>query len=117
MASRSFRSRMNCSATRPTARLLIATLAIDSAHPLLGPLVETLVQQGRAGNGIDPWNTQDYAATVSALVAFDRVVKGGASRRFSVMAGGRTLFTRTGGLTPAPVPATPGKPAPRAVPA
>ncbi|HSB52718.1 MAG TPA: alpha-2-macroglobulin family protein, partial [Gemmatimonadales bacterium] len=104
------------SRTRPTARLLIATLAIDSAHPLLGPLVETLVQQGRAGNGIDPWNTQDYAATVSALVAFDRVVKGGAARSFSVSAGGRTLFTRSGGLTPLPAPATPGKPVPRPVP-
>ncbi len=92
------------SRVRPTARLLTATLAVDSAHPLLGPLVETLVQQGRAGVGVSPWNTQDYAATVSALVAFDRVVKGGATRTFSVQGGGRTLFTSRGGLVPAPAP-------------
>jgi uncharacterized protein YfaS (alpha-2-macroglobulin family) len=101
---------------RPTARLLIATLAVDSAHPLLGPMVETLVQQGRAGIAIDPWNTQDYAATVSALVAFDQVVRGGAARSFSVQSGGKNLFTRAGGLAPAPVPGAPGRPAPRSAP-
>jgi len=103
------------SRVRPTARLLTATLAIDSANPLLGPLVETLVQQGRAGS-LDPWNTQDYAATVSALVAFDKVVRGGSARSFSVRSGGKTLFTRTGGTAPPPVPAGPGRPAARPAP-
>ena len=32
---------------RPAAYLLGATLAVDPAHPLVGPLVETLVAQGR----------------------------------------------------------------------
>ena len=33
---------------RPLARLLSATLATDSASPLVGPLVESLVEQGRS---------------------------------------------------------------------
>ncbi|HWA58185.1 MAG TPA: MG2 domain-containing protein, partial [Gemmatimonadales bacterium] len=93
------------SRVRPTARLLTATLAVDSAHPLLGPLVETLVQRGRAGIAVDPWNTQDYAATVSALVAFDQVVKSGAGRGYTVASGGRTIFTRSGVPAAAPTPA------------
>jgi hypothetical protein len=104
------------SRVRPTARLLTATLAVDSTNALLGPLVETLVQQGRAGQSLDPWNTQDYAATVSALVAFDRMVRGGAARSFTVQSGGRTLFTRTGGTAPMPAPAAPGRPAIRPAP-
>ncbi len=101
---------------RPTARLLTATLAVDSAHPLLGPLVETLVQQGHAGIGVNPWNTQDYASMVTALVAFDRVVKGGAARSFTVSAAGRTIYTRTGGVSPPPATG-PGAPPPRPQPA
>ena len=83
------------SRVRPTARLLIATLAVDSANPLIGPLVETLVQQGRAGV-LEQWNTQDYAAVVSGLAAFDRRMKSGAARELSVTAEGRRLLV-TGG--------------------
>jgi uncharacterized protein YfaS (alpha-2-macroglobulin family) len=104
------------SRVRPTSRLLIATLAVDSAHPLLGPMVETLVQQGRAVGYLEPWNTQDYASMVSALVAFDGVVRGGASRTFTVQSGGKTLFTRSGGVMPSATPA-PGRPMPKPAPA
>jgi hypothetical protein len=80
------------SRVRPIARLLSATLAVDSANTLIGPLVETLVQQGRAGV-LSPWNTQDYAAAVAALTAFDKRMRAGAGRAFTVQSGGRTLFT------------------------
>jgi hypothetical protein len=60
------------SAVRPVARLLTATLAVDPEHALVGPLVETIAQQGRAAS---PWNTQDYASAVTALVAYDRLRK------------------------------------------
>jgi len=92
---------------RPVARLLTATLAVDSSNALIGPLVETLVQQGRAGL-VQEWNTQDYAASVGALAAFDRQLRGGAARAFTVEGGGRTLFTRAAGS--ALPPAQPGKP-------
>ncbi|MFI5279257.1 MAG: Ig-like domain-containing protein, partial [Gemmatimonadales bacterium] len=55
------------SAHRPAARLLSATLAVDSSHPLIGPLVENLVEQGRTRGW---WNTQDYGAAVEALADF-----------------------------------------------
>jgi hypothetical protein len=79
------------SRVRPTARLLVATLAVDSANALIGPLVETLVQQGRAGV-LEPWNTQDYAAAVTGLVAFERRVRGAVGRGFTVKSGGKTLL-------------------------
>ncbi len=83
------------SRTRPYGRLLQATLAVDSANPLIGPLVETLVQQGRAGV-LESWNTQDYAAVVSGLTAFDRRLRAAAARPFTVRGGGRTLFAGRG---------------------
>jgi uncharacterized protein YfaS (alpha-2-macroglobulin family) len=58
--------------TRPSARLLSATLAIDPAHPRISPLVETLIQQGRALARY-VWNTQDYAALVLALLPYERL--------------------------------------------
>ncbi len=82
------------SRVRPAARLLTATLAVDSAHALLGPLVETIAQQGRAGL-LNPWNTQDYAAAVGALAAFDARVSVGGPRGFSVRQENRTLLSAT----------------------
>jgi uncharacterized protein YfaS (alpha-2-macroglobulin family) len=76
---------------RPAARLLTATLAVDSSHALLGPLVETLVQQQRGGR-LAPWNTQDYGAAVSALVAFDRRQRRVAERGLRIRLGSRVLF-------------------------
>lgn len=80
---------------RPVGRMLTATLAVDSSHALLGPLVETLVQQGRAGV-LEWWNTQDYAAVVSALAAFDQRTRAGSARPFTVSGGGRRLFASPG---------------------
>jgi uncharacterized protein YfaS (alpha-2-macroglobulin family) len=80
---------------RPVGRLLTATLAVDSAHALIGPLVETLVQQGRAGV-LEWWNTQDYAAVVGALAAFERRTRAGQARAFTVHGGGRQLFASPG---------------------
>ncbi|MEJ7813371.1 MAG: alpha-2-macroglobulin family protein, partial [Gemmatimonadaceae bacterium] len=77
---------------RPVARLLTATLAVEPAHPLVGPLVETLVQGGR---GEPAWmrNTQDWGATVAALAEFERRQRGAGAGSIRVRsAGGRTLF-------------------------
>jgi uncharacterized protein YfaS (alpha-2-macroglobulin family) len=76
---------------RPLARLLSATLAADSAHPLVGPLVETLVQQGRAAQH-SWWNTQDYAAAVAALADFGARQRVAARRGFTVAGGGQVLY-------------------------
>jgi alpha-2-macroglobulin len=79
------------SQARPAARLLSATLAIEPAHPRLGALVETLVQQGRAGAML-PWTTQDYGAAVLGLLAFERAQGRAAERTVRVSHGGRTLL-------------------------
>jgi uncharacterized protein YfaS (alpha-2-macroglobulin family) len=51
---------------RPVARLLRATMAIDSGHPRLAALIERVVQQGRAERDW-AWNTQDYAEATTVL--------------------------------------------------
>ncbi len=83
------------SRVRPIGRLLTATLAVDSSNALIGPLVETLVQQGRAGV-LEWWNTQDYASVVTGLATFERRMRAGAARSFTVQGGGRTLFSSPG---------------------
>jgi uncharacterized protein YfaS (alpha-2-macroglobulin family) len=75
----------------PAARLLTATLAVDSAHALIGPLVETIVQQQRA-QGRWGWTTQDYGAAVVALAEFERRQRGAAERGLRVRGGRRVLF-------------------------
>ncbi len=80
---------------RPVATLLLATLAVDSVHPLVGPLVETLVQQGRAQAGWI-WNTQDYGFTVAALAEFTQRQRQSGERTLRVSAGGRQLFETRG---------------------
>jgi alpha-2-macroglobulin len=57
------------SEARPLARVLRATLAVDAEHALVGPLLESLSEVGRANRRSWIWNTQDYAAAVSALAA------------------------------------------------
>lgn len=77
------------SAQRPAARLLTATLAVNPEHPLVGPLVETLIDGVR---GTSLWfNTQDYAAMVEGLAAYQRhaATSEGAIR---VRSGQRTLL-------------------------
>ncbi|MEP6691400.1 MAG: alpha-2-macroglobulin family protein [Gemmatimonadaceae bacterium] len=84
---------------RPTARLLSATLAINPTHPLIGPLVETLVQQGRSSSARSAWlwNTQDLSFVVSALSDFEQQRKGDASRSVSVSSGGRVVLRAQSG--------------------
>ncbi|MGH7534447.1 MAG: hypothetical protein ACREMG_02560, partial [Gemmatimonadales bacterium] len=78
---------------RPTAWLLSATLAVEPGHPLVGPLVETLVQQGRAASW--SWNTQDYGTAVAALADFQRRRQAGPARPVRVIGGGKVLFDGT----------------------
>lgn len=54
----------------PAARLLSASLILRPTQPLLGALVETVLQQGSA-EGRFAWSTQDYASVVMALAHFD----------------------------------------------
>lgn len=61
--------------SRPIARILTATLAVDPAHALIGPLVETLVQQTRRGHPEAWWNSQDFGSAISALAAYDRALR------------------------------------------
>jgi alpha-2-macroglobulin len=75
---------------RPAAYLLSATLAVEPTHPLVGPLVETLVAQGRGESWY--WNTQDYGVAVEALAEFQRRQQAGAARGVRVTAGTRTLI-------------------------
>jgi uncharacterized protein YfaS (alpha-2-macroglobulin family) len=78
---------------RPTAWLLAATLAVDPAHPLVGPLVETLIRQGETDAWV--WNTQDYGTAVDALAEYQRRQSSVAARGVRVAAGGRTIFEGT----------------------
>jgi uncharacterized protein YfaS (alpha-2-macroglobulin family) len=78
------------SPVRPIAWLLDATLAVDPSHPLVGPMVETLVQHGRDARWT--WNTQDLGTAVSALAEFQRHQKAGIARGVRVAAGGKTIF-------------------------
>ncbi|MEO5816172.1 MAG: hypothetical protein ABIT20_12925, partial [Gemmatimonadaceae bacterium] len=72
------------------ARVLMATLAVDPAHALIGPMAETLAQQNRAG-GEWRWNTQDFASTVSALAALERRQRKQADRSVRVRVGDRVI--------------------------
>lgn len=76
------------SAVRPAARLLMATLATSPSHPLVGPLVENVVQQGRATR---IWNTQDWAMAVEALSAFERKQLAATEGTIRATAQGHTL--------------------------
>ncbi len=75
---------------RPTAWLLSATLAVEPAHPLVGPLVETLVQQGRGRSWA--WNTQDYGTAVAALAEFQRRQQAGATGGVTVSVGRKRVL-------------------------
>ncbi|MFN2567597.1 MAG: alpha-2-macroglobulin family protein [Gemmatimonadaceae bacterium] len=78
---------------RPAARLLTATLALRPDHPMAGALVQTVLQQGRA-EGRWAWNTQDYAAVVTALAQLEAGEAATAVRRVTVIGAGRTLLDR-----------------------
>jgi uncharacterized protein YfaS (alpha-2-macroglobulin family) len=76
--------------SRPTAQLLTATLAVEPDHPLVGPLIETLVQQGRQ-EAARPWNTQDYAFTVLALLQYEQVRQEASDRRVRLTRADRVI--------------------------
>ena len=78
------------SSTRPAARLLAALLAVDPGHELIGPLVETLVEQGRVETR-RWWNTQDYGAATLALLEYERVRREAGPATVRVRSGRRTL--------------------------
>jgi uncharacterized protein YfaS (alpha-2-macroglobulin family) len=88
------------SEVRDEARLLIATLAIEPTHALIGPLVEALVQQGRAQRRYF-WNTQDFAFVVQGLAAFEQTSRNAVGRAVRVRAGSRTILqaAQTGATT------------------
>jgi uncharacterized protein YfaS (alpha-2-macroglobulin family) len=67
-----------------------ATLAVEPGHPLVGPLVETLIRQGQG----DPWVwiTQDYGTAIDALAEYQRRQAAGAARGIRISAGGRTVL-------------------------
>ncbi len=77
------------STQRPTARLLTATLAVNPDHPLVGPLVETLVDGARGS--MNWFNTQDYAAVVEGLLSYQRQA-GAGETVLRARSGGRTLL-------------------------
>jgi hypothetical protein len=80
------------SEARALSRVLRATLAVDPEHALVGPLLETLSQVGRADRSSWVWNTQDYAAAVSALAAAERLQRANADRVVRVRAGRRVVL-------------------------
>jgi len=82
------------SSVRGAARLLSATLAVEPSHPLVGPLVETVVQRGR-GAAQEWWNTQDYSAAVQALLAYERRRRQAGPRPVRLVQAGRTLLQAT----------------------
>lgn len=92
------------SRVRPAAYLLGATLAIEPDHRLVGPLVETLVQQERGEQWY--WNTQDYGTAVEALAAFYRRQRAAASRGIRVRSGGTVVLNADVAAAGAPVSRT-----------
>ena len=82
---------------RPMARVLTATLAVDPAHAVVGPLVETLALQERARRSEWIWNTQDYAAAIHALAEFDATRRGQSDRGVRVSSGNRVVLAAVPG--------------------
>jgi hypothetical protein len=79
------------SQVRPTAQLLRSVLAVDSIHPLIGPLVEALVEQGRNARPWE-WNTQDYGSVVYALAAFEQRQRAASAGGILVRSNNRVLI-------------------------
>ena len=75
----------------PVARLLTATLALRPEHPLLGGVIESVLELGRA-EGRWAWSTQDYTATVLALAALPQT--DGSTQRVVVRAHDRDVLAR-----------------------
>ena len=80
------------SAVRLPSDLLLATLAVEPSHPLLGPLLETVVTRGRAAGANWWWNTQDFAAAVRSVDAWQRRFPPSERRAMKVRINGRVVF-------------------------
>jgi phage baseplate assembly protein W len=78
------------SSARPLARLLSATLAVNPAHPLIGPIVQSLLDQSRTNALL--WNTQDLGSTAIALATFEQRQQSAASHGIRVRSAGRTIL-------------------------
>src|SRR5437773_4854302 len=96
------------SSQRPVARLLSATLVVDSTNALIGPLVETLVEQTRGtGGSWWYWNTQDFGTAAAALADFTARQTRAAQRGYEVRAGNQVVFrSRSDSLREATRPLT-----------
>jgi alpha-2-macroglobulin len=77
------------SATRAPSHLLAATVAVDPAHPLIGPLVETLIGAARVKGWW--WTTVDVGAAVPTLASLERVRSAAGDRGVRLMVGDREL--------------------------
>lgn len=83
------------SSQRPLARLLSATLAVDSTNTLIGPLVESLVDQSRDTKGLW-WNTQDFGTGAAALADFAARQARAAQRGYEIRAGNQVVYRSRG---------------------
>jgi uncharacterized protein YfaS (alpha-2-macroglobulin family) len=76
------------SRARAPAAVLAATVRLQPDHPLVGPLIETMLGATRA----QPWwNTQDVGAAVPALAQLERAWRAAGDRGLRVRVGSRTL--------------------------
>ncbi|MFN8571187.1 MAG: alpha-2-macroglobulin family protein [Gemmatimonadaceae bacterium] len=92
---------------RPAARLLEATLALSPTHPMLGALVERIVQRERAEQRWF-WNTQDYASAAVAIAAYARRTSSVSTSYSIESATGRSLMrgNPVSGVTEVTMPLT-----------
>ncbi|MEP6780191.1 MAG: alpha-2-macroglobulin family protein, partial [Gemmatimonadaceae bacterium] len=79
------------SQSRPAALILSATVAVAPDNPLVAPLVETLISNGRNNRDLF-YETQDLSSSVQALADFERRQRSAATRGVRVAVNGRTLL-------------------------
>ena len=84
------------SAVRMPSYLLLSTMAVEPGHPLVTPLLETVVGRGRRRDPDQWWNTQDHAMAVRAVDAWQRRFPAANRRPLEVRSGGRTVFATAG---------------------
>jgi len=92
------------SQARPMARLLTATLAVNPTHPLVGPIVQALLDQSRSNASL--WNTQDLGSTATALAMFEQRQQSAAARGIRVRSGDRTIIETSASATDSSVALT-----------
>jgi len=89
---------------RPMARLLTATLAVNPTHPLVGPIVQALLDQSRSNASL--WNTQDLGSTATALAMFEQRQQSAAARGIRVRSAARTIIETSASATDSSVALT-----------